>query len=161
MRFNRRSLLPSVLLLLCLVGTLFLLPRFSGGDPRAVAAKSSISPASAGGSATAVSAGGAERVAVAAAGSVAGAASNVGAVSARAASPAPAGVAADAGDLPESASPEVDFARNHIVIDGHRAHPHRLLGRVREGAAASAAAASTVATSSCPFVHFKLFGIQL
>ncbi|MFM1749317.1 MAG: hypothetical protein RLZZ188_2983 [Verrucomicrobiota bacterium] len=46
-----------------------------------------------------------------------------------------------AGDLPESASPEVDFSKNYIVIGGHRAHPHRLLGRVKPEAAGSAAAA--------------------
>ncbi|MFM8334969.1 MAG: S8 family peptidase, partial [Opitutaceae bacterium] len=41
--------------------------------------------------------------------------------------------------LPEPAP--VNFAENYVVIGGHRAHPHRLLGRLKDGAAASASAA--------------------
>ncbi|MCE2863784.1 MAG: S8 family serine peptidase, partial [Opitutaceae bacterium] len=44
--------------------------------------------------------------------------------------------------LPEPAP--VNFAENYVVIGGHRAHPHRLLGRVKEGAASAASAVLAV-----------------
>jgi subtilisin family serine protease len=44
--------------------------------------------------------------------------------------------------LPEPAP--VNFTENYVVVGGHHAHPHRLLGRVKEGAAAAASAALAV-----------------
>ncbi len=41
--------------------------------------------------------------------------------------------------MPEPAP--VNFAENYVVVGGHRAHPHRLLGRLKEGATAAASAA--------------------
>jgi len=135
---RRRSvLLFSGLLGCALVGAL-LVPRnkakVATSAPLAAAA-----PRSPGGDFASAERAGAARVSA-----VAPSASASGAVSAAGDASRDAAVASLPATPEESLLPEpapVNFADNYVVIGGHRAHPHRLLGRVKEGAAGAASAA--------------------
>ena len=136
---RRYALLVSVLLIGAFVGAL--LPPRSGSTVDASATFPSSNLRVIAGAPTVVQ--GSRSSVVSAAKEASAASRPLANVPAPAAALAPAVASSSAGPL-DSLLPEpdpVDFAENYVVLGGHRAHPHRLLGRLKEGAAASAAAA--------------------